>query len=98
MKRIYIVTFDIKRQCRTQSYAYYCEASNAKEAVEIARSNWRLSSHQFHIHAVKSRIQDGNALCVRNWLGKECKGMEVIGWYIMTNSRTWRVDGHNLYA
>lgn len=98
MKHIYIVIFEIQRQCKVQEYVYHCEAQNAKDAVAQAREHWVLSNHQFHIHAVKSRVQDGNLLRVLSVNGKEHKGTEVIGLYIMTDSRTWRINGRNLYA
>ena len=97
---IYIVTFEIHRNCQIKNMVFYCKAKNAKEACVIAKGLWQLcggQGHQFHIHAVKSRIQDQEYLGVRNWKGQEVKGGGLLNRFICTNSRTWRVNGRNLY-
>lgn len=95
---IYIVTFEIHRNCQIQQWVYYCEAQNAKDACEIAKATWSLKSHMFHIHAVKSTKQDTKALCVRAWTGIEYKWLDVMGWHIMVDFKTWRINGRNVYA
>lgn len=92
--KIYVVTFDVKRtrDRRTNHYVYHCEAQNAKEAVVLAKEAWpklfgenpRIP-HQFHLHAVKSRIQDPLFLRVVSWKsipfnGKECLDFICTGW------------------
>ena len=97
-KRIYIVLYEIHANCQIQEWVYYCEATNAHDACEIAKATWGHKNHMFHLHAIKSMIQDINAISVKTWKGNVYKGQSVMGWHIMRNSRTWRVNGRNLYA
>lgn len=87
---LYIVTFDTQRNCQVQAWYYYCFAQNAKEACAIARETWKQKPHMFHVHAVKSRVQDANLLRVSSWKGNVYKGQDAIGKHIMANFRTWR--------
>lgn len=95
---LYIVTFETHRNCQVQSWYYYCQAKNAKEACEIAKRTWTHEWHMFHVHAVKSRVQDANLLLVSTWKGNTYKGQNAIGKHIMVSFRTWRINGRNLYA
>ena len=102
---IYIVTFEIHKDCKIKNYVYHCESSNAKEACEKARCNWahcraniKLMGHQFHLHAVRSKLQDSALLRVVSWKNVEYKGPECMNAYICTDWRTWRVNGRNIYA
>lgn len=95
---LYIVTFEIHRNCQVQEWYYYCQAKNAKEASEIAKRTWTHEWHMFHVHAVKSRVQDANLLLVSTWKGNTYKGQDAIGKHIMISFRTWRINGRNLYA
>ena len=98
MKHIYIVTFEIHRSCKVQEYVFPCEANNAKEAVEQARKSWMLSSHQFHIHAVRSRVQDDSLLRVHPLHGDDRIGPDCLNAFSLVGSRTWRVNGINQYG
>ena len=98
MKHIYIVTFEIQRDCQIQSWVYHCEAQNAKDACEIAKQTWKSKSHMFHVHAVKSRIQALDAISVKGWKGNEYKGQDALNKHIMLDFYTWRINGRNLYA
>lgn len=95
---LYIVTFEIHRNCQVQNWYYYCQAKNAKEASEIAKRTWKLECHMFHVHAVKSRVQDANLLLISSWKGNVYKGQNAIGKHIMIGLRMWRINGRNLYA
>lgn len=95
---LYIVTFEIHRNCQVQEWYYYCQSKNAKEACEIAKRTWTHEWHMFHVHAVKSRVQDSNLLLVSTWKGNVYKGQNAIGKHIMISFRTWRINGRNLYA
>lgn len=99
MKPIYIVTFEIHKDCQIKFYVYHCQAKNAKEAVEKAKAGWLSHiGHQFHLHAVKSRIQDTKAIYVRSVLNTLYEGESVMGKFIITDIKTWRINGRNLYA
>lgn len=97
-KRIYIVTYDIQRDCQIQSFAYYCEAQNAKDACEIAKQTWKSKSHMFHVHAVKSRIQAIDAISIKSWKGNECRGADALNKHIMLDFYTWRVNGKSVFC
>ena len=92
---IYIVTFDMHKDCRIYDYIYHCMAPNAKEACKIAREAWHSDSYQFHIHAVKSRIQNLNMVTVRNEYGREYHGSDAMDKFICTHSVTWRYKASN---
>lgn len=99
MKPIYIVTFEIHKDCQIKNYVYYCHAQNAKEAVAKAKDGWRSHiGHQFNLHAVKSRVQDTKAISVRSVMNTLYEGESVIGKFILTDLHTWRINGRNLYA
>ena len=109
MKHIYIVTFEIHKDCQIKEYVYHCQAQNAKEACEIARhggfygkteckANKKLMGHMFHVHAVKSRVQDIEKLTVRTWKGNTFTGDQVMNAYICVDFHAWRINGRNLYA
>ena len=98
MKRIYIVTFEIHRDCQIQQLVYYCEAQNAKDACEIAKATWRHKSHMFHVHAVKSRIQAIDAISIKSWQGNEYKGQNALNKHIMLDFYTWRVNGKSVFC
>lgn len=98
MKHIYIVNFEIKRDCQIQQWAYYCEAQNAKDACEIAKQTWTRKSHMFDVHAVKGRTQDANAISIKSWIGNGYRGADALNKHIMLDFRTWRINGRNLYA
>ena len=96
--KIYIVTFEIHRDCMIMNFVYYCYAANAKEACASCKHNWDGDGHQFHVHAVKSRIQDVSLLTLRSfWKAKYVSGEALINEYWMTDSRTWRVKTSNGY-
>ena len=97
-KPIYIVTFEIHRDCQIQSWQYYCEAQNAKEATEIAKRTWTHKSHMFHVHAVKSRVQDTNAISIKSWQGNVYRGADALNKYIMLDFYTWRVNGKSVFC
>ena len=109
MKRIYIVTFETHKDCKINYYVYHCQAQNAKEACELAKhggfygiteckANVKLWGHMFHVHAVKSRVQDIDKLTVRTWNGNTFTGDQVMNAYIKTDFKVWRINGRNLYA
>ena len=89
-KKIYIVTFELHKDCQVQNMVYHCMATTAKEASEIAKRNWTRKEHMFHVHAVRSRINDQRLLTVRTWKGREIKGEDVMNHAHMTNFHTWR--------
>lgn len=98
---IYIVTFEVHKDCRIHDFVYYCDAKNAKDACETARKAWadsEHSAHMFHLHGVKSTVQDPNLVRVTSWRGTHRKGDEVMNTFISTDVRTWRVSGRNLYG
>jgi hypothetical protein len=98
---IYIVTFEKHVNCQIHDMVFHCEAKNAKEAVALAKQAWIdqcFKPHQFHLHAVKSRIQDIEKLRVRGWTGKEYSGSYVMNSFFCTDFRTWRVNGINQYG
>ena len=96
--KIYIVTFDTQhvRDRRTKHYVYHCEAKNAKEAVMLAKEAWpklfgenpRIP-HQFHLHAVRSRIQDPLFLRVVSWNNIPFNGKEGLD-FICTGWTNWK--------
>ncbi len=97
---IYIVTFEIHRDCQIQSWVFHCTARNAKEACATARQEWttrKHKGHQFAIHAVRSRAQGADLLNVKTWRG-EVKGADVLDRFLETDFYAWRVDGRNLYG
>ena len=96
--KIYIVTFEIHRDCQIRDYVYYCYAANAKEACNSCKYSWKGDGHQFHVHAVKSRIQDMNLLKARNWKSVETTGEDLMGKYIMTDIKTWRYKSGDHYV
>lgn len=88
---IYIVTFEIHRNCQIWNYVFHCEAKNAKDACALARRNWKMDAgHQFHIHATRSRISDRNLLKVRTWKNTTVDGLNCMDRYIMIDCKTWR--------
>lgn len=89
-EKIYIVTFEIHRNCQIIDYVYYCYAVNAKEACNYCKYYWKGDGHQFHVHAVKSRIQDAKLLKINNWKSQYIWGEDLIGKYWMLGSKTWR--------
>ena len=80
-KKIYFVTFSIKRNCTENKYIYHREASTAKEAKEIAVQNWTGKGHQFHVYGKKSNVQNADLLRVKG-IRKEYSGSDVLGKYI----------------
>lgn len=98
---IYYVTFEKHVSCRIDEMIFHCEAKNAKEAIKIAKQTWIdqcFKPHQFHLYAHKSRIQDVELLKIRSWTGKEYGGQYIMNSFFCTASRTWRVNGRNLYG
>lgn len=96
--KIYVVTFDTQhtRDRRTKHYVYHCEAQNAKEAVGLAKEAWpRLFGenpripHQFHLHAVKSRIQDPLFLRVVSWAELILNGRDCLNEIVCTGWTFW---------
>jgi hypothetical protein len=98
MKKIYIVTFERHINCTIRDIVFHCEANNAKEAVQIAKDAWTKKSYPFHIHAVKSRVQDIDHLTIHTWLSTTISGAALMNAFYCTDSRTWRVNGRNLYG
>lgn len=98
MNKIYIVTFERHINCQIRDMVFHCEAQNAKEAVQIAKDKWFCDSHQFHIHATKSRIQDPSLLSVHTWNNHNVSGTDCLGYFYCTDFRTWRVNGINQYG
>lgn len=98
MKRIYIVTYEIHRDCQIQAFVYHCEAQNAKDACEIAKQTWKGKSHMFHVHAVKSRIQDTDCISVKTWQNSVIRGADVMNKHIMLDFYTWRVNGKSVFC
>ena len=98
---IYIVTFEIHKDCAIHEFVYHCKAKNAKEACATAREAWASDGHtgyMFHLHGTRSRVQDASLLHVVTWKGTHRNGEEVMNTFISTDSRTWRVSGRNLYC
>ena len=98
--KIYFVEFDTK-ECRTiYNYVFHCIASNAKEAREKAREAWYTNGetcHMFHVYAKKSLISNPEYLRVRNCMGQEIKGADVLDRFILCDLKPWRVNGRKLY-
>jgi hypothetical protein len=91
MTKIYIVTFEIHKDCQIRNFVYHCNANNAKDACMQARECWNSKNgHQFHVHAVRSKIQDPSLLQVRNWRGLTQTGRDIMYYYIMLDAKTWR--------
>lgn len=98
---IYITTFEIHRDCQVRNLVFHCEAKNAKEADAIAKDTWKQNKgtgHQFHVHSVKSNIQNQDLLRVRNWKGQTVAGSAVMNKFFCLDFRTWRVNGQNVYG
>lgn len=101
---IYFATFETHWNCQIQSHVWHGEARNATEAKQKCREHWnhiyrseKKTPYQFHLYAKRSRIQDKSKLCVHDWLNRKYSGTNVMG-FIMTDIRTWRVNGRNLYG
>jgi hypothetical protein len=98
---IYFVTFDIQKDCQIKEMVFHCDAKNAKEAKVIAKKYWEdrhYKSHQFHMYAKKSGIQNVDYLRVRTWKGTEIRKSAVMDHAYCTNISTWRIDGINQYG
>lgn len=95
---IYIVTYEIHRDCMIHSMACHVQAKNAKEACAAARMTRKGKGYMFHVHGTRSRVQDENLLCVKTWKGTEVKGPACLDAHLCTDSRAWRINGRNLYA
>ena len=98
---IYVVTFEVHKNCQIHSFVYHCEAKNAKEACAIAKQAWQdeeRKEHMFHIHAVRSKRQAPGLLNVKTRASTTVQGEEVMNRFISTDLRTWRVSGRNLYG
>lgn len=91
---IYYVTFDTQKNRCTKDWIFHCEAKNAAEAVQIAKQAWTdkgNTSHQFHLHAGKSRCNDPEQLKVRaaeTWVAVK-SGDEVMNCFIALGSHFW---------
>ena len=96
-KRVYMVFFNIQRNNQIQNWVYCCEATNAKEASEIAKQTWTSKSHMFHVHAVRSRMSI-DAVSFTGWTGKQIKGRNAMGKHILLDFYTWRVNGKSVFC
>ena len=83
MNKLYRVEFEVHSNCCIYNYEYYCYAQNAIKACEMAKHDWNKKKHQFHV--VAHRIND-------NDFDIPLEKFNCI------NSRTWRVNGRNLYV
>lgn len=95
---VYIVSFEIHKNCQIKDFVYHCIAQNAKEACKTARYFWRGDSHQFHVHAMKSRQQDPDRIHVQNWKGQIFDGLDALDKYICLDFKTWRYKSGNQYV
>ena len=86
---IYIVTFDTQKNRTTYEHVFFTDAKNAKDAVQIAKDNWKRKEHQFHIHAVKSRLQDVQCLQVNTALSRTCTGSNCMNNFFCTDIIPW---------
>lgn len=77
--KIYMVTFDTYKNRVYRHYEYYCLAPNAKEAVRTAKENWNREPHQFHISAVRTKVQDTSMLADN-----------ILGQYIVVDRKTYK--------
>ena len=101
MKKIYFVTFEIKRKIETKTFVFHCMADNAQEAKEIAIKEWgewgNHETRQIKLYAKKSGIQDAKLLKVRGWDGYEHRGAIVIGLFILVDRKKLRVYSKHQY-
>lgn len=88
-QKVYIVEFEIQKNRTTYFYNYYTLAANAKDACAIAKQNWEGKEHMFHIHAVKSTIQDSDLLSVKSWKSKQYTGKDSMDRFVCTDYRKW---------
>ena len=102
MEKIYLVTFESHVNCTIYNMVFYCMAHNAKEACAIAAWFWHehkgAKPYMFHLSAKKSPVQEPSMLAVKNYLGREFTGEKVMETFHCVESRTWRVNGRNLYG
>lgn len=98
--KLYIVSGDKQQDCRIYDYVFYTFANNAKEACAIARETWTSQNkrHLFHVHAVKSRVQDIADCTVHNWKGCAISGLELLNRFYCLDFHTWRVNGRSVYG
>ena len=93
MEKIYIVTFNTQKNRIYEDICYLCYAKNAKDAVAKVREIWtaNYSAHPFHLHAVKSNVQEVEKLSIRNWIGSEITGEDCMDAFYCTDFRnvTW---------
>lgn len=91
---IYYVMFDTQKNRCTTDWIFHCEARNASEAKEAARQVWTErgnKSHQFHLYAHKSRIQDQRCLKIHaanTWVNCH-EGDEVMNRFIRLGDHPW---------
>ena len=98
---LYIVTFEVHKDCKIHDFVYHCDARNAKDACETAKKAWTDSdhtAHMFHLHGIKSKVQDAKLLSITTWKGTRLTGDEIMDTFVSTDLRTWRVSGRNLYC
>lgn len=102
---LYRVSFERHIDCRIDSLVFYCWATNAKEAKDTARTAWTARSSckrripfMFHLDAHRSDVQDVDALSITDWMSREIRGQYLLRSFRMIDTRTWRVNGRNLYG
>lgn len=88
-RKVYVVEFDIQKNRTTYNYNYFTFAANANDACAIAKQNWEGKEHMFHVHAVKSTIQNPDWLSVKSWKNKEYVGKDSMGRFVCTDYRPW---------
>ena len=105
-ERIYTVSFERHADCRIDEIILNCWAYNAQDAKRIARETWENRNaathgripHMFGLEAHRASTQVMEDLRVKDWRGQERTGWDAMWSFIMTGTRTWRVNGINKYG
>lgn len=102
---LYRVSFERHIDCKIDSLVFHCWAMNATEAKQIARTTWEARHRSskrvpfmFHLEAHRADSQHVEGLRVTDWLQREFNGMDAMYAFWMIDTRTWRVNGRNLYG
>lgn len=98
MNRFYMITFEQHIHCEVRNFVYICEASGTEEAKAKAKQEWYFN-HKSHMFHTKVKWLKGDILpTITNWKGFVFTPPIVCNKMIMIDTKTWRVDGRNLYG
>ena len=105
-ERIYTVSFERHADCRIDEIVFNCWAYDAQDAKRIAREKWEHRNkanygripHMFGLEAHRAESQVMDDLRVVNDEKRVICGWDAMWTFIMTSSRTWRVNGINKYG